>query len=176
MNDHGPSSDADLVQSLLNGVDSAGAELFERYSGRVYYLALRELRRPADAEDARAETFLRVIKAIQSRQVRSPESLGPFILGIARNVILETFRASHRGMQDSEMPDLPAPEPDPMLDDDVRMAIEATLRRLKPREREFLRLQYYEDLSKEEIAQRIGIDEERVRLIKHRSLKSFREM
>ena len=176
MSDHGPSSDADLVQSLLKGVDSAGAELFERYSGRVYYLALRELRRPADAEDARAETFLRVFKAIQNQQVRSPESLGSFILGIARNVILETFRASHRGIDESEMPDLPAPEADPMLDEETRTAIEATLRRLKPREREFLRLHYYEDLPKEEIARRIGVDEERVRLIKHRSLKSFREM
>src|ERR1039457_6517998 len=108
MNDHGPSSDADLVRSLLNGADSAGTELFERYGGRVYYLALRELRSPADAEDARAETFLRVFKAIQSRQVRSPDSLGSFILGIARNVILETFRSSHRAMHDSEMPDLPS--------------------------------------------------------------------
>jgi RNA polymerase sigma-70 factor (ECF subfamily) len=176
MNDHGPSSDADLVRSLLNGADSAGTELFERYSGRVFYLALRELRSPADAEDARAETFLRVFKAIQSQQVRSPDSLGSFILAIARNVILETFRSSHRAMHDSEMPDLPSPEPDPMLDEEVRQAIQATLHRLKPREREFLRLQYYEDLPKEEIAQRIGIDEERVRLIKHRSLKSFREI
>jgi len=38
-----------------------------------------------------------------------------------------------------------------------------------------LRLYYYEDLSKEEISARLGIDPERVRLIKSRALKSFRE-
>ena len=65
---------------------------------------------------------------------------------------------------------------DVSVDEDVVHAIELTIRRLKPREREFLRLHYYEDLDKEEIARRIGIDAERVRLLKHRSLKSFREI
>ncbi len=51
-----------------------------------------------------------------------------------------------------------------------------TLKRLKPREREFLRLYYHEELPKEEIARRIGIREDRVRLIKSRALKSFREI
>ncbi|HLK67249.1 MAG TPA: sigma-70 family RNA polymerase sigma factor [Bryobacteraceae bacterium] len=175
MGERVPSSDADLVEGLLNGQESAGTALFERYSGRVYYLALRELASRADAEDARAETFLRVFKAIQGRQMRSPESLGSFILATARNVILETFRSPQRSIGHSEIPEVASP-PEPIVDQEARQAIEATLRRLKPREREFLRLQYYEDLSKEEIAKRIGIDEERVRLIKHRSLRSFREM
>ncbi|SPF54137.1 putative RNA polymerase, sigma-24 subunit, ECF subfamily [Candidatus Sulfopaludibacter sp. SbA4] len=176
MSDQGPASDADLVQGLLNGVDSAGTGLFEKYSGRVYYLALRELRSHADAQDVRSETFLRVFRAIQNQQLRAPDALASFILGIARNVIMETFRSPHRAPHESEMPDLPAPIEDPMLDEEARQAIAATLRRLKPREREFLRLHYYEDLPKEEIARRIGIAEDRVRLIKHRSLKSFREM
>jgi RNA polymerase sigma factor (sigma-70 family) len=46
--------------------------------------------------------------------------------------------------------------------------------RLKPRERQFLRMYYYEELPKEEIARALGIKEERLRLIKSRALKSFR--
>ena len=176
MKDHITVSDIQLVQKFLNGEESAGKELFEQYSSRVYYLALRELRSHADAEDVRAETFLRVIQSIQGGQLRTPDALSSFVLGIARNVIRETYRAPHRRAQDAEMPDLPAPEPEPMLDEDVRRAIEITIKRLKPREQEFLRLHYYDELSKEEIAHRIGVDEERVRLIKSRSLKSFREM
>jgi DNA-directed RNA polymerase specialized sigma subunit len=34
---------------------------------------------------------------------------------------------------------------------------------------------YFDELSKEEIARKIGIAEERVRLLKSRALKSFRE-
>jgi|HubBroStandDraft_4_1064222.scaffolds.fasta_scaffold124854_4 predicted DNA-binding protein YlxM (UPF0122 family) len=58
----------------------------------------------------------------------------------------------------------------------MRQAIQVAIHRLKPKKREFLRLYYYDELPKEEIARRIGVDEERVRLVKHRCLKNFREI
>ena len=61
------------------------------------------------------------------------------------------------------------------LDQRVKDAIDAVIAQLKPRERDFLRMYYFEELPKEEIARRIGIAEERVRLLKSRTLKSFRE-
>jgi RNA polymerase sigma-70 factor (ECF subfamily) len=176
MGDRASAPDAELVQSIQDGIESAWAGLFEKYSSRVFYLALRELRSHADAEDVRAETFLRVFQAIRNQQVRTPDSLSSFILGTARNIILETLRSPHRAANEREVPDVPSPELDPALDEDVRHAIAVTIQRLKPKEREFLRLYYYEDLPKQEIARRIGIDEERVRLLKHRCLKSFREI
>jgi RNA polymerase sigma-70 factor (ECF subfamily) len=176
MRDRVPAPDAELVRSIQNGIESAGADLFEKYSRRVYYLALRELRSHADAEDVRAETFLRVLKAIRSDQIRSPDSLGSYILGVARNIILESLRSPHRMANERDLPDVPSPEPDLELDEDVRQAIAVTIHRLKPKEREFLRLYFYDELPKEEIARRIGVDEERVRLVKHRCLKSFREI
>lgn len=176
MGDEASSPRAELTERIQNDAAAGAAELFEKYSQRVYYIALRELRSHADAEDVRAETFLRVFRAIQNEQVRSAGSLSSYIIGTARNVILETLRSPHRAARERDIPDLPSPQPHPMLDEDVRRAIEATIHRMKPKEREFVRLHYYEDLTKEEIARRIGIDEERVRLVKHRSLKSFREI
>ena len=55
-------------------------------------------------------------------------------------------------------------------------AIETVIRRLKPREQEFLRLYYYDELPKAEVSRRLGIPEERMRLIKSRALKSFRDI
>ena len=144
-------TDAELVYGVQAGDESSGTDLFRKYSERVYYLALRELRSKADAEDVRAETFLRVLKAIQKRQIASPDALRLFILGIARNVILETLRSPSREAR-GEIPDVPAPEAAEIVDDDVRHSIQAAISRLKPREREFLRLHYYEDLPREEIA------------------------
>ncbi|HXF06638.1 MAG TPA: sigma factor-like helix-turn-helix DNA-binding protein [Blastocatellia bacterium] len=51
-----------------------------------------------------------------------------------------------------------------VVDAHVKQGIEKTIRRLKPKEREFLRLYYYEELSKEQIATRLGIKVERLRL------------
>src|ERR1039457_1941299 len=140
MGDRAPAPDAELVQGIQNGIESAGEDLFEKYSGRVYYLALRELRSHADAEDVRAETFLRVLKAIRSQAVRSPDSLSSYILGVARNIILEAHRSPHRAASERDVPDIASPEPEAPLDEDVRRAIEITIHRLKPKEREFLRL------------------------------------
>jgi RNA polymerase sigma factor (sigma-70 family) len=169
-------SDAELVRLIENGDSPAGGELFHKYGPRVYYLALRDLRSRSDAEDVRAETFLRVLNAIRSRRIQTPEMLSSFILATARNIVLETLRSPLRAASGREIPDRGGAEADPMLDEEVTGAIKAVLARLKPREREFLRLHYYEELPKEEIARRIGVDEERVRLIKSRALKSFRDM
>jgi DNA-directed RNA polymerase specialized sigma24 family protein len=154
MGEEARSSEAVRQRNVPSGESVSSTELFQKYSARVYYLALKALRSPSDAEEA----------------------IGSFVLGTARNIILELHRSPHRVKQPDEVPDIAWMPEDVSVDEDVARAIELTIRRLKPREREFLRLHYYEDLDKEEIARRIGIDAERVRLLKHRSLKSFREI
>ena len=63
-----------------------------------------------------------------------------------------------------------------MVQGEEARLILATAAQLKERDREFLRMYYYEELSKEEIAQSLGIKEERLRLIKSRALKRFQEI
>ncbi|MGH9722155.1 MAG: RNA polymerase sigma factor [Bryobacteraceae bacterium] len=147
--------------------------MHERFAPRVYYLALRELRSRADAEDVRAETILRVLQAIRADRLSSPEALPSFVLGTARNVIREINRKG-RGMEAIEDRDFGfTPVVD--VDQGARKAIERVIRRLKPREQAFLRLYYYDELPNEQISRQLGIREERLRLIKSRALKSFRE-
>ncbi len=158
---------------------SAETALYEKYAGRVYYLALSELRSPEDAEDVRTETFLRVIKALRQGQLRSPDSLPSFIIGITLNVIREGIRHKYKAAQIAyqEAERTSAQSPDYFfLNPDIKRAIEQVIERLKARERAFLRMYYYEELPPEEIARRLGIKEERLRLIKSRTLKRFREI
>jgi RNA polymerase sigma-70 factor, ECF subfamily len=167
------SPDIDLVLRIQAGDSSAEALLFERYGARLYYLALSRTGSPQDAEDLRSETLLRVLSAIRNHQLRAPAALARFILRTLDNVALEMMRRDSQASRLAADPRANAERH--FLDDRVKDAIEWTLARLKPREREFLRMYYYDELSKEEIARRIGIAEERVRLLKSRALKSFRE-
>jgi RNA polymerase sigma-70 factor, ECF subfamily len=171
------SSDIDLVARIQAGDKNAEAELFERYGPRLYYLALSRPHSMADADDLRSETFLRVLSAIRNQQLRSPAALARFMLRTLDNVALEAIRRESQAarLPAQLMDDPRANVEQHFLDEGVKEAIEWTLRRLKPRERDFLHLYYYEELSKEEIAERIGIAGERVRLVKSRALKSFRE-
>ncbi len=153
--------------------------MYQKYASRVYYLALRESRSTHDAEDVRAETFLRVLQAIRNNQVRSKGSLPSFILGTTRNVLHELFhRRRQRGVTSQpEEAELPTPPPEELfLETEVRQAVEQTIARLKPRERVLLRLHFYEELPTDEIARRVGIAPQRVRLVKSRALIHFREV
>ena len=165
-----------LVDEIRRGDGSSEAALYEKYAQRVYYLALRELRSREDAEDVRTETFLRVLQAIRQDRLKSPEALASFVLGTANNVIRECVRQRTRTEPlTTETIESAADPRDPQFPDPIaQRTIEQVARRLKPREQAFLRMHYYEELSKEEIASRLGIDEARVRLIKSRALKHFR--
>jgi RNA polymerase sigma factor (sigma-70 family) len=170
--------DLRLVEAIRRGVPEAEHTLYEKFSARVYYLSLRELRSPQDAEDAQAETFLRVLQAVRGNLLHTPQSLSSFVLGTARNVIREQLRQKRRtdqiDLEEIERQDKFVQRPE-FFDSDVKNAIERVIRRLKVREQQFLRMYYYEELPQEEIARALGIKAERLRLIKSRALKSFRE-
>jgi RNA polymerase sigma factor (sigma-70 family) len=171
-------TDTDLVTNIQRGQTEAEAALYEKYAARVYYVALRESRLPHDAEDVRAETFLRVLQAIRGNSLRSPEALASFVLGTTRNVLHELFQRRKLAgkTKEPEAADLSTPShEEQFLDSEVQHAIERTIVRLKPRERDFLRMHFYEELPTQEIARRAGIAPERVRLVKSRALKHFRE-
>ena len=170
-------SDSELAVGVAEGDALAESALYEKYAERVFFLALSERYSREDAEDIRAETFLRVLQALREGKLRKPNSLASFIVGIALNVMRE-HRRQRAGTdalteREDEIPGGESPEA-AFLDKEAAQSIAAMAARLKPRERQFLRMYYYEELPKEEIARALGIKEERLRLIKSRALKSFR--
>jgi len=173
------SADTQIVADIQNGQTQAEADLYQKYRAKVYYLALRESRSTHDAEDVCAETFLRVLQAIRGKELRSPAALPAFVVGTTRNVLYELFsRRRQTGITtDPEDADLSLPSHEKLfLDSEVQRAIQQTIGRLKPRERDMLRMHFYEELPADEIAARFGIARERVRLVKSRALHHFREV
>src|SRR5918998_817000 len=85
-------SDGELVAGVAGGDAGAESSLYEKYSERVFYLALSERYSREDAEDIRAETFLRVLQSLREGKLRKPGSLASFIVGIALNVMREHRR------------------------------------------------------------------------------------
>jgi RNA polymerase sigma factor (sigma-70 family) len=119
-----------------------------------------------------------VLQAIRGKSLRSPDALASFILGTTRNVLHELFQRRKLAgkTKEPEAADLSTPSHEErFLDSEVQHAIERTIVRLKPRERDLLRMHFYEELPTQEIARRAGIAPERVRLVKSRALKHFRE-
>ncbi len=174
-----PSTDTQLVADIQNGQTQAEADLYQKYNSKVYYVALRESHSTHDAEDVCAETFLRVLQAIRGKELRSAAALSAFILGTTRNVLYELFSRRRQATKttDPEDANLSLPSHEKLfLDSEVQEAVKQTIGRLKPRERDMLRMHFYEELPADEIARRFGIARERVRLVKSRALQRFREV
>ena len=172
-------ADSDLVASIAEGDQAAESAFYEKYAERVFFLALSERWSREDAEDIRAETFLRVLQALRAGKLRKPGSLSSFIVGIALNVMREHRRrtANSDGLLAGEADVAGDESPEAaFVDRETAESVAETIEQLRPREREFLRMYYYEELPKEQIARALGIKEERLRLIKSRALKRFREI
>lgn len=168
---------SELVARIQTGDPEAEAALYARYAARVYHVALRELRARDRAEDVRAETFLRVLQALRQNRLRTPAALPGFILETTHNVIREQFRREQRAdaVAREELERLRRGPPPEVVTRDVQRAIEDAIRTLKPRDRLFLKLYFYDELPRAAIAERLKLKEEQIRLIKSRALKRFRE-
>jgi RNA polymerase sigma-70 factor (ECF subfamily) len=172
-------SNQELVARIRQGDADAEAALYEKFYARVFFMALSETHSKEDAEDARAETFLRVIQALRQGKLRAADSLPAFIVGVMLNVIRELLRQKYRVDSLEDYAYDVAGEGSletSLLDAETGRALAEAEQELKPRERQFLRMYYYDELPKEEIARKLGIPEERVRLIKSRTLQRFREI
>ncbi len=94
------SFDRNYVERLIRG-DAETERHFTSYFGDLLLIKLRgRLRSPQLVEDARQETFLRVLNVLRNKGgLEYPERLGAFVNAVCENVLLETFRSSARLQQ-----------------------------------------------------------------------------
>jgi RNA polymerase sigma-70 factor (ECF subfamily) len=84
------SEEKDLLKRLKEGDRAAFARLVEEYSPRIYGQALRMMQDPAEAEEILQETFLQVVRHIES--FRGQSQLGTWLYRIATNQALMRLR------------------------------------------------------------------------------------
>ncbi|HST13848.1 MAG TPA: sigma-70 family RNA polymerase sigma factor [Gaiellaceae bacterium] len=84
-------SDADLIRAART---DAGAfrELYDRYAEQVHGYHLRRTRDPHAAHDLTAETFAQAWLARRRFRDRAGGSAGPWLFGIARNLLSQSVR------------------------------------------------------------------------------------
>ena len=146
------------------------ATLFEHFRPPLYRYLLRRLRSCENAEDLAQEVYLRLLRATNPRQVRSPQA---YIYRVALNVLYE-FRLRERGERTvldpaafaeavEEIPD-DAATPEEAYDEDARRyRFELVVSSLPPMQKAVLRLAIQQDLAHAQIARLLGISVSTVR-------------
>ena len=145
-------SDRDLLaRYAATGDGPAFTELVRRHGGLVWAVCRRQLREPADAEDAFQATFL--VLAAKPHAVRRAESLGAWLHGTAWRV---AGRVRRRRGRTHPPVDPPARPDDPSLRDALA-ALDEELLRLPAKYRRPLTACYLLDRTQDEAAADLGL-------------------
>ncbi len=150
----------DLAVRLRDGAEDALAEAFDRWASLVHTLALRSLGSHHDAEDVTQQVF---VSAWRSRHTLRPErgTVPGWLVGIARHRIADVHAQRARSARDAEaVASEAAPVAhDPPADERLatRLLLADELDRLgEPRGR-VIRMAFVDELTHEEIAERLGM-------------------
>ena len=179
--------------ALARRVAAAGAghdaqaegELYRRLARRARLYGLRHLRDEQAAADLAQQVLLTTLERLRAGEVREPDKIASFVLGMCRMTVLEIRRGTRRreellekwvpagenGIPASAGTTYEAPEP-LMLDPD-RLA--GCLEALPERERSVVVMSFFADKQADEVGAELGISGGNVRVIRHRALGRLRE-
>ena len=171
--------DADYIGRLVSG-DAETERHFTDYFGQLLVLKLRpRLRSAAQVEDARQETFVRVLSTLKEKGgLASAGSLGAFVNGVCNNVLFEMYRANARttGLDEEYEEEATTQAADvALVADEAREEVRAALLDLPERERLVLKWLFFDERDKNDICRDLQIDRGYLRVLVHRAKSRFRE-
>lgn len=158
--DASDAEDLALVGKLAAGDEAALAALYDRWSGRLYSVALQLVKQPDRAEDVLEETFWQVWRGAGAYSP-ARKSVATWLLTIARRRSLEMLRA-HPRPKDAELDsEYAAPDDDSTAGPRAPASryappLEQAIRELPDDQRVAFELAWFHGLGQAEISDRLG--------------------
>jgi RNA polymerase sigma-70 factor (ECF subfamily) len=145
-------TDGEYVVSSRNGCPEHFRLLVQRYQRPLFaYLASR-LGNHLEAEEAAQESFVRAFLSL--KKLRKPESFYAWLLGIASRVLKEQFRALERRQTDRAVAETLLVENPGSASE---YPLEEVIALLPESYRQVILMRYYEGLSCQDVATRLGM-------------------
>lgn len=160
-------ADMELVKEARRGNEKAFARLMNRYRDSIYYMLLKMVNNPSDAEDLTIEAFGKAFRNLDSYTPKF--AFSTWLFKIATNNCVDFIRkkqlspAPYDSYQDNIdnvtiniQSDLPDPE-ESLINRQKIAALKDIVNQLKPRYRSLIELRYYKEYSYEEISAELKI-------------------
>jgi len=175
----GADDDAALARRIIGcapGRDAAAeAEICRRLGPRIRLYGLKHLRQEAAAADLMQDVLVMVLQKLREGAVREPERLASFVLGTARQMVVDRRRSGRRRGRILEAFPVDLIPPDEEAADPIDTErLGQCLAALPERERAVLVMTFYDDRSADAVASELGISAGNVRVIRHRGLERLR--
>lgn len=172
-------SDQDLMKLIQAGDFSPAAEIFDRYSPRIYNFAYRFLKNSEAAEDATQEVFVKMLK--YANQFQGDAKLSTWLFSITANLCRDHLRKADNKAKEPEetLLSLPArnnvPADEEMEKREDADRVRKALGLLTPEQREAILLSRYQGLSYAEIAKVSGCSEGAVKTRVFRAMETLKK-
>ena len=164
-------SDRDLAVRFPNADDAVLRDVYERFGGAVYTVALSILGDPARAADVVQSTFVNAWQA--AARFNPDQELAPWLYTIARRQAIDAYRRERRAR---------AVDAADLDDAQAAVSLEATWERWQVRvaleqlpddERQVVKLAWFDGLAHAEIADKLGVP---IGTVKSRSHRAHRRL
>jgi RNA polymerase sigma factor (sigma-70 family) len=156
-----------LVEEAKRGNEKAFAGLMNRYRDSIYYMLLKMVNNPSDAEDLTIEAFGKAFRNLDSYTPKY--AFSTWLFKIASNNCVDFIRKKQGSptpldhLQDSLdnvtvniQSDMPDPE-ESLINHQKIAALKDIVSQLKPRYKALIELRYYKEYSYEEISSELNL-------------------
>ena len=87
-------TDCELVKQYISGEFQCLEELINRYKNRVFSYIVMVVKNRELAEDIFQDTFVKVVRSLDSGSYKDDGRFGPWVMRIAHNLIIDYYRRS----------------------------------------------------------------------------------
>ncbi len=164
-NQDGTLDERQLLAAIAAGDEKAFRVMAESYWSRVYYNTLTLVKSPAVAQDLTQDIFLKIW--LQRDKLAAVESFRTYIYVVGRNQVINAMRKKivESALDDSlaQREDMHAPHLR-LEEKDIYKALMEGVERLTPQQKLIFKMSRIEGLSHEDIARRLGLSKNTVKV------------
>lgn len=164
------------IAACAPGRDAAAeAELCRRLGPRIRLYGRKHLRSEAAAGDLMQDVLVMLLEKLRNGEVRDPEQVVSFVLGTARQRVIDVRRgASRRARLLEAFPLDIMPREEETAEPLDTTRLKACLEALPERERTVLIMTFYDDRPADAVAAELSLSVGNVRVVRHRGLERLR--
>jgi len=154
---------------------------FVNYFGKLLRIKLHyRVRNTQMVEDLIQDTFVRVLTALRrTGGIQSPEALGGFVNSVCNNLLCEQHRrrtkTEYVSIDEFDPPDRQDSAESRLMSEENRALVRRTLEELPGKDRDLLRMVFYENKERGEICGTFHVTPEYLRVLVHLAKAKFRE-
>ncbi len=161
-----PIDDATLVNDYIAGNEAALATLIKRHQSKIFGFIYSKIGDRDLADDIFQDTFIKVIRTLESNAYNEEGKFLPWVMRIAHNLIVDHFRKNkkmplYRETEEfsifSIMTDDTLTIENKLISDQVAKDLRQLIEELPDDQKEVVMMRLYQDMSFKEISEATGV-------------------